>query len=400
MTNRNVIVRRVVLALLAAVLVAALGYVALRTGPMAATRVTTQRVATTGITPALFGIGTVEARRAYLIGPTTPGRVRAVQVDVGDAVRAGQLLAEMDPVDIDERAAAVDASIARARSAAEAAQAQRSDALARQGLARANAERYVELGKQGFFGSAAVEARLQEQASADAALASADANIAAARHDMQRLAAERAALRQQRDNVRLVAPADGVVIGRDAEPGSTVVAGQAVVRVVDPQSLWIRVRFDQGRAGGLAAGLKASIALRSNPARPLAGGVLRVEPVSDSVTEESVAMVGFDHPADGGAVRASIGEIAEVTLALPAVRNALVVPNASIQRRGDQAGVWRVEAGAPRFAPVRLGATGLDGQVQVLEGLAAGDTVVVHSERELAPGSRIEVVDAIVAARR
>ncbi len=399
MTTRRIIVRRIVLALLAGLLLAALGYVALRTGPMAATRVTTQRVAETDIAPALFGIGSVEARRAYLIGPTSAGRVRSVRVDVGDTVSAGELLAEMDPVDIDERTAALDASIARASSAAQAAQAQRGDALARQGLARANAERYVELGKQGFFGAAAVEARLQEQASADAGLASADANAAAARHDMQRLVAERAGLRQQRDNVRLVAPAAGVVISRDAEPGSTVVAGQAVVRVVDPQSLWIRVRFDQGRSGGLAAGLKASIVLRSDPARPLAGTVVRVEPVADSVTEESVAMVGFERPAAGADVRASIGEIAEVTLALPAVQRALVVPSASLQRRGEQTGVWRIEDGAPRFAPVRLGVSGLDGRVQVLEGLAAGDTVVVHSERELASGNRVEVVDAIVPGR-
>ncbi len=399
MTTRSILVRRVVLALLAVLLLAALGYVALRTGPMAATRVTTQKVAETDIAPALFGIGSVEARRAYLIGPTSAGRVRSVRVDVGDTVSAGELLAEMDPVDIDERAAALDASIARASSAAQAAQAQRGDALARQSLARANAERYVELGKQGFFGAAAVEARLQEQASADAGLASADANAAAARHDMQRLVAERAGLRQQRDNVRLVAPAAGVVISRDAEPGSTVVAGQAVVRVVDPQSLWIRVRFDQGRSGGLAAGLEASIVLRSDPARPLAGTVVRVEPVADSVTEESVAMVGFERPAAGADVRASIGEIAEVTLALPAVQRALVVPSASVQRRGEQTGVWRIEDGAPRFAPVRLGVSGLDGRVQVLEGLAAGDTVVVHSERELASGNRVDVVDAIVPGR-
>lgn len=399
MTTRRIVVRRVVLALLAALLLAALGYVALRTGPMAAARVTTQKVAETDIAPALFGIGSVEARRAYLIGPTSAGRVRSVRVDVGDAVSAGELLAEMDPVDIDERAAALDASIARASSGAQAAQAQRGDALARQGLARANAQRYVELGKQGFFGAAAVEARLQEQASADAALASAEANVSAARHDMQRLVAERAGLRQQRDNVRLVAPAAGVVISRDAEPGSTVVAGQAVVRVVDPQSLWIRVRFDQGRSGGLAPGLKASVVLRSDPARPLAGTVVRVEPVADSVTEESVAMVGFERPASGADVRASIGEIAEVTLALPAVQRALVVANASLQRRGEQTGVWRIERGAPRFAPVRLGASGLDGRVQVLEGLAAGDTVVVHSERELSNGSRVEVVDAIVSGR-
>lgn len=397
MKTSRIWLRRVAMGLLAVILIAALAFVALRTGPMAAVRVTVQRVAEDSVVPALFGIGTVEARRSFLIGPTTSGRVRRVLVDVGDRVATGQLLAEMEPIDLDERAAAIDASIERARSAADASEAQRTDALARQRLARANAQRYADLGKQGFFGTAAVEAKLQEQASADAALATADANIAAARHDMQRLAAERAGLRQQRENVRLVAPADGVVIGRDAEPGSTVVAGQAVVRLADPHSLWLRVRLDQGRSGGLAAGLKASIVLRADPERPLPGAVARVEAVSDSVTEERIAMVGFE--AAAAALPVSIGELAEVTLALAPAKAAPVVPNASLRRRGEEVGVWRIESGKARFVPVRVGASGLDGRVQVLEGLAAGDTVVVHSEQELSGASRVAIVDAIVPAR-
>ncbi len=399
MKTSRIWLRRAAMVLPLVILIAALAYVALRTGPMAAVRVTVHQVAEEAVVPALFGIGTIEARRSFLIGPTTSGRVRRVLVDVGDRVAAGQLLAEMDPIDLDERVAAIDASIERARSAADAAAAQRADALARQQLARANAQRYADLGRQGFFGAAAVEAKLQEQASADAALASADANIGAARHDLQRLAAERAGLRQQRQNVRLAAPADGVVIGRDAEPGSTVVAGQAVLRLADPHSLWLRVRLDQGRSAGLAPGLKASIALRSDPERPLSGAVARVEAVSDSVTEERVAMVGFDAPPAESALPASIGDLAEVTLTLPAAKPALVVPNASLQHRGEQVGVWRIDGRTPRFVPVRVGQSGLDGRVQVLEGLAAGDRVVVYSERELSAGNRIEIVDAIVPAR-
>ena len=222
-----------------------MGYVVMRSGPLAPTRVTVVQAAEGRFTPALFGIGTVEARRSYLIGPTVAGRVRAVAVavDVGDTVKAGQLLAEMDPVDLDERTAALDASVAGAGSAMAAADAQRRDAQARKELAAVNARRYVELGQQNFISAGAVEARLQEQASADA-------NLAAARQDQQRLAAERAGLRQQRANVRLLAPADGVVTSRDAEPGSTVVAGQAVLRVIEPSSLWVKVRLDQARSAG------------------------------------------------------------------------------------------------------------------------------------------------------
>ena len=95
----------------AAVLLA-FGWVATTSGPLAPIKVTLTQVATGTITPSLFGIGTVEARRAYLIGPTVAGRVARVLVDVGDRVKAGQLLAEMEPVDLDARVGSSSAAAA------------------------------------------------------------------------------------------------------------------------------------------------------------------------------------------------------------------------------------------------------------------------------------------------
>ena len=383
---------RLLLALLGLALVAAMAVVVMRSGPLAPTRVTVTPAGEGQLVPALFGIGTVEARRSFLIGPTAAGRVSAVLVDVGDTVKAGQLLAEMDPVDLDERALALDASIARAGSTEAAADAQRRDAVARRELAVVNARRYADLAAQDFISAGALEARVQEQRSAEAAASAAEANLAAAQHDRQRLLAERAALRQQRANVKLQAPGDGVVIARDAEPGSTVVVGQAVLRLIEPGSLWIRVRLDQGRSSGLAAGLPAQVVLRSRPDHVLRGRVARVEAVSDSVTEERVALVAFDAVPAGVAV----GELAEVTLALPAAQAGLLLPNASIKHRGGAAGVWVNAADGLRFVPVRPGMAGLDGQVRVSGELRAGDRVIVHSEKEIDAGSRIQVVDRLV----
>lgn len=384
--------RRTAFGLLALGLVAALLFVMMRSGPLAPTRVTVVQAAEGRLTPALFGIGTVEARRSYLVGPTAAGRVLSVAVDVGDAVKAGQLLADIDPVDLEQRMAALEASAERAGSVVAAMQAQRSDALARRELAAVNARRYAELGAQNFVSTGALEARQQEQASAEAGLSAAEANLAAARQDLQRLAAERAGLRQQRANVRLLAPSDGVVVGRDAEPGSTVVAGQAVIRLIEPASLWVKVRLDQGRSQGLATGLPAQIVLRSKPGQMFRGQVMRVEAVSDSVTEERLALVGFEQLPPG----LSVGEMAEVSLTLPAVAKSVLLPNAAIKRLQDQSGAWILNEGRLRFAPLRIGQSSLDGQVQVLEGVAAGQTVVVHSEKELGARSRIQVVESLL----
>lgn len=387
---------RIGLVALALVLVALLVIVVMRSGPLAPTQVTVAQVVERPVTPELFGIGTVEARRSYLVGPTAAGRVRGVKVDVGDRVKTSQPLAEMDPVDLDERLAALDASSARAESTAAAAEAQRRDALAKQALASANARRYAELNRQDFISTGALEARQQEQTSAEAGVRAAEANLAAARQDQRRLVAERAGLRQLRASVRLLAPHDGVVISRDAEPGTTVVAGQPVLRLVDPASLWVRVRLDQGRSGGLATGQPARIVLRSAARQTLPGRVMRVEAMSDSVTEERIALVGFDQLPGG----LSIGELAEVTLSLPTSPAAPTLPNASLTRLQGRLGVWRLGPdGHAEFTPVRTGAASLDGLVQVLDGLRAGDSVIVHSEKQLAVGTRVRVVEALVGAR-
>ena len=394
MKHKPLLTRRLALGALALALVGALALVALRTGPLAPTRVTVAAVQQGRLSPAIFGIGTVEARRNWMVGPTVAGRVLSVKVDVGDVVKAGQLLAEMDPVDLDQRLAALDAALARTASTQAAAQAQVADATARRALAALNAKRNQDLAAQNFISAGALEARLQEKASADAALQAAQANLAGAGQDVARQRAERAALAQQRGNVRLQAPADGVVTSRDAEAGSTVVAGQPVLRLMDPASLWVRLRVDQGRSAGLAPGLKASIVLRSQPRTPLAGQVARVELLADSVTEERIAQVAFD--AADGTSGASVGELAEVTLQLPETPASLLLPNASIQRQQGQTGVWRLDGGKPVFAPVQLGAHSLNGQVQVLNGVKAGDEVVVYSQKALSAGSRVQVVDALV----
>jgi HlyD family secretion protein len=380
------------LAVIGIVLLAAFVWVAMRSGPLAAIQVTVTTVVKGEVAPSLFGIGTVEARRAYLIGPTVAGRVERVLVDVGDSVKAGQLLAEMDAVDLDARVGASAAAVARASSAVATAQAQVRDAQSRQALAAGEAQRYIDLGKRNFISQSVVDGKLQQQQSAEAQAAAAGSTRESARQDLARLQAEREGAQQQRGNIRLAAPVDGVVTSRDSEPGSTVVAGQAVLKLIDPSSVWVKTRLDQSRSAGLRVGLPAEITLRSSVQGAVAGKVARLEPVSDSVTEERIAQVTFESLPPG----VSTGEMAEVIVRLPTVRDALLIPNAALRQRGAQSGVWLHDAGKLRFASVKTGAEGMDGMLQVIDGLKSGDEVVVYSQRELEDGSRIKVVPSLV----
>jgi HlyD family secretion protein len=138
-----------------------IGFVAFRMGPLAPTKVTVIQIKKESLTPSVFGIGSVEARQSWLMGPTVAGRVLRVHVDVGQAVKAGQLLAEMDPVDLEQRLNAQEAALSKASSVEMAGKAQVADTKARRELANANLKRYEELAKQNFISPAALEGRDQ-----------------------------------------------------------------------------------------------------------------------------------------------------------------------------------------------------------------------------------------------
>jgi len=372
-------------------------YVAIRSGPMAPVLVTATTVEHRSIKPALFGIGAIEARYTYRIGPTFAGRVQQVSVDVGDRVSAGHVLGEMDPVDLDDRIAALEAAVKRAEAQVTVAEAQAGDAEARMTYAETQARRYEQLVEARTASAELLDAKRQERAVAEASLASARANLDAVRHEQTRARFDRDALLTQRADLHLIAPADGLVVSRKAEPGSTVVGGQPVVEVVDPGSLWVNARFDQLSATGLRAGLPAEIVLRSEGGRKLAGRVLRVEPLADSVTEEMLAKVAFDALPEP---LPPIGELAEVTVTLTALPSGPTLPNACVQRIDGRIGVWLIEGSRLRFAAVSTGAHDLEGRIQVLDGLQPGDRVVVYSRRMLDHRSRVKVVERMPEGRR
>lgn len=356
-------------------------FVALRSGPLAPVAVTVTTVETAAVTPSLFGLGVVESRHLVSIGPTAAGRLQRLEVDVGDSVQAGQVIGGMDPVDLEQRLLAQDAAFRRI-------QAQLREARARQTYAQAQAKRYEQLFAANLTSEEMLAAKRQE-------LQITDAGLAALHEDQSRITADRGALAAQQRNLQLTAPVNGLVVARHADPGATVVAGQAVIEVIDPAGLWVNARFDQVTAAGLRAGLPARIELRSRAGQVLAGRVLRVEPMADAVTEETRAKVLFLTPP---APLPPLGELAEVTLALPSLAATPVLPNAAVRRDGGETGVWKVVEGGVRFTPVQLGAGDLEGRVQVLSGVARGDRVVVYSAKALKADSRITIVERIPGA--
>ena len=390
MKGLNRILRTSALVVVLITLVGVFAYAALRSGPLAPIQVTVATVENQPISPGLFGIGTLEARYTYRIGPTFAGRVKRVDVQVGDMVKAGAFLGEMDPVDLGERIKAQEAALNRAQANISTARAQVQDVMATTAYAKRQARRYEQLFMEKVATTELVEAKRQELQVAEARLLAAKANLDAVLNEQVSVRAGLEGLILQRANLRLVAPVEGLVTTRDADPGTTVVAGQPVVELIDPSSMWINVRFDQLQSAGLRADLPVRIVLRSMSGSPVAGKVLRVEPMADAVTEEIMAKVVFDALPDP---LPPIGELAEITVALPPLPALPVVHSPSIQRVDGLIGVWLIENNGLRFAPITPGAADLDGRIQIIKGLNQGERMVLYSQRRLDAHSRIKVVE-------
>ncbi|HEY0665257.1 MAG TPA: efflux RND transporter periplasmic adaptor subunit [Gallionella sp.] len=359
-------------------------------GPLAPVKVTVETVQAGNLANSVFGVGTLQARHSYNLAPTMTSRVKNILVDQSDTVTAGQTLAEMDPVDLDEKLAGSRRVVAKTANAIQVAEAQESEAQSRLKLISATVLRYEDLHGRGFVSQEMLDAKLHEKNAAETALAVAQANLDNAREEYVRAQTDMRGIGKARAQVCLVSPVNGVVVARLVEPGSTVVGGQTVLQVIDPRSLWIAARIAQHQAGLVRVGQPAAVVLRSRPNETIPGKVARIDMVSDAVTEERIVNVSINAPS------ASIGEYAEVTFKLPDVPNARSIPSSALKRVDGQNGVWVLQDGEVQFRPVRIGITTMEGRTQVLDGLGDGDAVIVYSQQPLRAGLGVRVVDALV----
>jgi HlyD family secretion protein len=145
-------------------------YVGLRAGPLAPVPVTVATVESQAVSPPCSASARWRRATRYKIGPTVAGRVKSVAVQVGDRVKAGQVLGEMDPIDLDDRIGALEARCCAPEANVLAAEAQVQDVSARKRFAETQAQRYEKLLEARSVSEEAVEAKRQELQIAEAGL--------------------------------------------------------------------------------------------------------------------------------------------------------------------------------------------------------------------------------------
>jgi HlyD family secretion protein len=360
----------------------------------------TARVSRGPLTLTLTEEGRTRLKQRYAITAPLAGQVQRVTLRPGDTVRAGQVLADIEPAAsalLDARARSVARADITGAEAALSATRQRSaaaataEAVARQDLARQQA-----LQKQGMVSHAAAEAAQAQAEAASAARATALADEAAA---AQRLVAARAALadegRAGAGRVLSVrAPVDGVVLRRPVESAQPVAAGTLLMDIGDPAALELEVEVLSTDAVRLVAGLPARV-LRWGGEGELDATVTRVEPagftkVSALGVEEQRTRVILDLSSPRSRWTA-LGDAyrVEVTFILRAEKDVLQLPGSALFRSGDGWAVYRLDGGRARKVAVKTGLRTATA-AQLLEGLAEGDTVILQPDDRIRDGTRIE----------
>jgi HlyD family secretion protein len=333
----------------------------------------------------IVGPGTVQARVPITLASRITATVTAVNADVGDRVAAGSVLATLDDRDLRARRDTVAGQRTTQARNTEAAQAALRKAEADLVLARSRARRDAELQAQGFVSSAGLDST---RAALDAAIAgeqSAAATLAARQAEWAASAHELAAAEVAASHALLRAPLDALVVQRLVEPGSTVVPGTPLLKLVDPASVWVAMRVDEAQLAALQPGQAARIRLRSGSEH--AGRVVRIARQSDPATREIEVHVAFDAVPPGFA----IDQEAEVTVRAGESRGLRVPATALLRDRDGRPGVLVLEGGRARFTAVTPGAT--DGEQLLIDGGPASGVPVVAVAAGVRDGMRVRPVD-------
>ena len=290
---------------------------------------------------AVYATGTVEPTVMVPLAPRSAGRLVAVQVEEGAHVRRGQVLARIESADLDQTV---------------------QEMSAREQLARSQHERTSDLVAQKFVSPAELDRTRTELRAAQAAVGRAQA---------------------QRDYNQLLAPADGIVLRRDGEPGQFIAPGQAVLTLACCAPLRVSAEVDEEDIPRVVVGQKVTLRTDALPERLFDGEVAEITPKGDPVSRSyrvRIRLAGA--PAvDAGPLRTGMTMDANVIVSRR--ENVLLVPSRALKGNA----IWVLEEERLRRREVRKGVTGSE-RTEIVSGLAEGERVVLSPADSLREGQR------------
>jgi len=349
--------------------------------------------------------GVTRVRERFVVSTPVSGRVLRIELESGDCVRRGQVVARMRaeaaPL-LDERTRAeAEAALASAKAALGRARADEARAHATLAKAQRDLRRMRELAASQLvapheFDACDAESRVAQETANAAGFA-----VRSAASELQRAEVRLAPSRADATGrvVNVIAPIDGVVLKRLRESEAVVPAGDALVELGDPGNLEIVTDLLSTDAVRVSPGARAIVEQWGGD-DSIAAGVRRIEPagfmkVSALGVEEQRVNVVLDFADRSAAMRARLGDgyRVEVRVVVWESPDVVTVPTSSLFRHGDQWAVYAIDGDRARRAVVTVGHR--TGQVaELIAGIAVGSPVILHPGDTLVDGARVRRRDS------
>ncbi|MFM8533372.1 MAG: efflux RND transporter periplasmic adaptor subunit [Acidimicrobiia bacterium] len=313
--------------------------------------------------------GTLAPRSRVPVKPKLPGTLDKVLVDIGDAVTAGQTIATIDRREIDAQVDAAVAAVAVAKAALETAEA-----------SLANAVLENDRAKNLFDKGALPRQRL------DAANTAHRAGVAQRDLATANLAQANAALRRAREvqsNSTVTSPVTGFIVERNYDAGA-MPGDRPIVVVADLREMKLEAGVSELEAGRLRIGQKAAVAVQAKPGQGFPGQLAAIAPEVDERNRH--LKIDVRVPNDGLTLLSGMYATARIIEAT--TTNAILVPKDAVATRDGKRIVQKVNGDTVTVVEVTEGLAD-GGRVQIVKGLAAGDTVLADARRQLAPGAKV-----------
>jgi membrane fusion protein, multidrug efflux system len=308
--------------------------------------------------------GDVHARFESQLGFRVTGKIKTRYVDVGNHVDVGQIIADLDPLDLKLQVASNNANLNSAR--------------ANRDLVQSDLNRYRSLLEKHFISQTQFDAQANALKTAQAQVEQAQAALAVASN--------------QAEYTSLRADHAGTITTLVAEAGQVVAAGQSIATLARDGSYEVEIAVPENRVHAYQVGMPLAIESWADAGKQLPGHLREISPEADHATRTYRVRVSFDD----NSLAPRLGQTARVYFADASSPAKTLIPLSALYDTDGKPAVWVVDAKthAVRLAPVTIGAYREQG-VTLSDGVSAQDWIVIAGVHKLREGQAIAPVDTL-----
>jgi HlyD family secretion protein len=346
--------------------------------------------------------GKTRVKERFVLSAPVSGYMRRITLDAGDAVKKGQVVAELEPLRsavLDPRSKAeAEAAVSAAEAALKAAEERQRSAAAEAAYAASSLDRLLKLFKEGYVSQDKIDQTQQEAKRTEAVRLSAEADVKVARFELDKA---RSVLRYSAAEgafgngiVRVSSPVDGRVLKLRRESEGAVSTGEPLIDIGDPSALEVAVEVLSDSAVSISAGTPVTFE-RWGQAAPLEGIVRVVEPEgftkisSLGVEEQRVLVIAdFTSPREEW-MRLGDAYRVEARFITWQGKDVLQAPASALFRRDSDWAIFVVKEGRAHERRIKVGhQNGLESEI--LSGLQEGEEVILYPDESIKDGTRVK----------